>query len=74
MFNKDGSAKAKVPAEDSHAANTSTLRNIFAKSAKLEAFDVLDTLGTLQAGRPAQLRCRCDAAGRLEGLEREPCG
>jgi len=40
-----GTGKSKLPAEDSHAANTSTLRNIFAKSAKLEAFDVLDTLG-----------------------------
>lgn len=42
---KDGLSRTKVAVEDSHATNAASLRNTFAKSAKLEAFDVLDTLG-----------------------------
>lgn len=42
---KGASARAKDPTEELHVVNTATLRNMFAKSAKLESYDILETTG-----------------------------
>lgn len=55
---KDGTSRSKAPVEESHVTNTSTLRSVFAKSAKLEAFDVLDTLGARHAHAALRLPSR----------------
>uniref|UniRef100_A0A7R9UVA8 Uncharacterized protein n=1 Tax=Diacronema lutheri TaxID=2081491 RepID=A0A7R9UVA8_DIALT len=64
---KDGTSRSKAPVEESHVTNTSTLRSVFAKSAKLEAFDVLDTLGTGTFGRVRL--CRHTDTGRYQALK-----
>jgi hypothetical protein len=48
---KGASARAKDPTEDSLVVNTATLRNMFAKSAKLESYDILETTGKRRACR-----------------------
>ena len=65
MTSKGGSTRAKEPAEESLVANTATLRNMFAKSAKLESYDILETTGA--ARRSANAHVAMARPGRKIG-------